>query len=109
VAELLFQRASQVYLWGLPVINPFGMKERSEAKFGAGYNVLPATPDEIYYGTRPACRRPRFEPRPGWPRASPCAQPRALVKGQPGVKLELRDEFLSGRGHLPRVLVTRAA
>ena len=29
-----------------------------------------ATPDEIYYGTRPACRRPRFEPRPGWPRAS---------------------------------------
>jgi hypothetical protein len=39
--ELLFQRASQVYLWALPVINLYGMKEGSEAKFGAGYNVLP--------------------------------------------------------------------
>ncbi len=68
-----------------------------------------ATPDEIYYGTRPACRSPRFEPRPGWPRASPCAQPQVLVKGQPGAKLELRVEFRSGRRHLPRVLVTRAA
>jgi hypothetical protein len=39
--ELLFQRASQIYLWALPVINLYGMKEGSEAKFGAGYNVLP--------------------------------------------------------------------
>ena len=39
--ELLFQRASQVYLWALPVINLYGMKEGSEAKFGADYNVLP--------------------------------------------------------------------
>ena len=39
--ELLFQQASQVYLWALPVINLYGMKEGSEAKFGAGYNVLP--------------------------------------------------------------------
>jgi len=39
--ELLFQRASQVYLWALPVINTYGMKEGSETKFGAGYNVLP--------------------------------------------------------------------
>jgi hypothetical protein len=39
--ELLFQRASQVYLWALPVINLYGMKKGSEAKFGAGYNVLP--------------------------------------------------------------------
>lgn len=39
--ELLFQRASQVYLWALPVINLYGMKEGSEAKFGTGYNVLP--------------------------------------------------------------------
>jgi hypothetical protein len=29
--ELLFQRASQVYLWALPVINLYGMKEGSEA------------------------------------------------------------------------------
>lgn len=40
--ELLFQRASQVYLWALPVINLYGMKDGSEAKFGAGYHVLPA-------------------------------------------------------------------
>jgi hypothetical protein len=39
--ELLFQRASQIYLWALPVINLYGMNEGSEAKFGAGYNVLP--------------------------------------------------------------------
>jgi hypothetical protein len=39
--ELRFQRASQVYLWALPVINLYGMREGSEAKFGAGYNVLP--------------------------------------------------------------------
>src|SRR5262245_24531653 len=39
--ELLFQRASQVYLWALPVINTYGMKDGSEAQFGAGYNVLP--------------------------------------------------------------------
>jgi hypothetical protein len=39
--ELLFQRASQIYLWALPVINTYGMKEGSEGKFGAGYNVLP--------------------------------------------------------------------
>ena len=31
----------QAYLWGLPVLNMYGMKEASEAKFGKGYNVLP--------------------------------------------------------------------
>lgn len=39
--ELLFQRATQTYLWALPLINTMGMKEGSEKKFGAGYNVLP--------------------------------------------------------------------
>jgi hypothetical protein len=39
--ELLFQRASQTYLWAMPLINTMGMKTGSEAKFGAGYNVLP--------------------------------------------------------------------
>jgi hypothetical protein len=39
--ELLFQRATQVYLWALPVINTLGMKNGSEKAFGAGYNVLP--------------------------------------------------------------------
>lgn len=39
--ELLFQRATQVYLWALPLINTMGMKDGSEKVFGAGYNVLP--------------------------------------------------------------------
>src|SRR5580700_9735957 len=39
--ELLFQRATQTYLWAMPLINTLGMKVGSEGKFGAGYNVLP--------------------------------------------------------------------
>jgi hypothetical protein len=39
--ELLFQRATQVYLWALPLINTMGMKTGSEKAFGAGYDVLP--------------------------------------------------------------------
>src|SRR5262245_28438649 len=39
--ELLFQRATQTYLWALPLINTLGMKVGSELTFGGGYNVLP--------------------------------------------------------------------
>ena len=39
--ELLFQRATQTYLWALPLVNTLGMKVGSEKAFGAGYNVLP--------------------------------------------------------------------
>jgi len=39
--ELLFQRATQTYLWAMPVINTLGMQVGSEKTFGAGYNVLP--------------------------------------------------------------------
>ena len=39
--ELLFQRGVQSYLWALPAVNMWAMKEGSEARFGAGYNVLP--------------------------------------------------------------------
>ena len=39
--ELLFQRATQTYLWALPLINTLGMKIGSEKAFGAGYNILP--------------------------------------------------------------------
>jgi hypothetical protein len=39
--ELLYQRATQAYLWALPLINTLGMKFGSEKVFGAGYNVLP--------------------------------------------------------------------
>jgi hypothetical protein len=39
--ELLFQRATQTYLWALPLINTLGMKVGSERAFGEGYNILP--------------------------------------------------------------------
>jgi len=39
--ELLFQRATQTYLWALPLINTLGMKNGSEKVFGAGYHILP--------------------------------------------------------------------
>jgi hypothetical protein len=38
--ELLFQRATQIYLWAMPLINTLGMQVGSEETFGAGYNVL---------------------------------------------------------------------
>jgi hypothetical protein len=39
--EQFFQRAVQTYLWALPALNMYGMKEGSEKVFGKGYNVLP--------------------------------------------------------------------
>ncbi|MFF0919917.1 DUF1254 domain-containing protein [Rhizobium leguminosarum] len=39
--ELFFQRAVQTYLWALPALSMYGMKEGSEKVFGSGYNVLP--------------------------------------------------------------------
>ena len=84
--------------------------------FGGWYNehrphmsLKGATPDEVYFKFRPANRAPRFEPRARWPRGSPCASPQTLVKGQPGVKLELKVKFVSGRSHLPCVTLCRAA
>ena len=39
--ELLFQRATETYLWAMPLINTLGMQVGSEKTFGEGYNVLP--------------------------------------------------------------------
>jgi len=39
--ELLFQRATQVYLWAMPLLNVLGMKTGSEKLFNSGYNILP--------------------------------------------------------------------
>ena len=39
--ELLYQRATQTYLWALPLIKTLGMQRGSEQTFGAGYNILP--------------------------------------------------------------------
>ena len=76
--------------------------ERPHSRFGA------RTPDEIYFGRFPACR-PRFEPRPRWPRRSSCAAPHALVRGQPGAVLKLEVERFGGRSHLPVVSLRRIA
>lgn len=38
--ELFFQRAVQVYLWALPAMNMYSMKEGMEKLHGAGNNVL---------------------------------------------------------------------
>ncbi len=67
------------------------------------------TPNEAYYHRFPANRRPRFERRPRWPRGSPCARPWALVKGTPGVELELEVSYDAGRRHLPIVQLGAAA
>ena len=45
--ELIFQRATQTYLWALPLINTLGIKLGSEKVFGAGYNVLPVWKDRL--------------------------------------------------------------
>src|SRR5579862_7575669 len=42
--ELFFEQGVQAYLWSLPAINMWAMKEGSEKVFGAGYNVLPYWP-----------------------------------------------------------------
>jgi hypothetical protein len=45
--EMTFQRATQLYLWALPSLNMYGMKEASEAEFGKGYNILPIFKDRL--------------------------------------------------------------
>jgi transposase InsO family protein len=68
-----------------------------------------ATPDEVYHHRRPSAKTPRFEPRPRWPRRSPCASPQALICGQPGVALHLVVRYHGGRRHLPVVTLQPAA
>jgi transposase InsO family protein len=86
------------------------LMQRELALFVSWYNghrphsrFAAATPDEIYHRRRPAGRSPRFEPRPRWPRRSPCASPQALIRGQPGARLRLDVLYLGGRRYLPIV------
>jgi len=76
---------------------------RAHTRLGA------ATPDEVYHHRRPAARGQRFEPRPRWPRRSPCASPQTLIRGQPGVALHLAVRFHGGRRHFPTITLKRAA
>lgn len=41
VNDLYYNNAIQAYILTLPILNTIGMRDGSEAKFGAGYNVLP--------------------------------------------------------------------
>jgi hypothetical protein len=45
--ELYFQRAVQVYLWSLPAVNMFAMKDGSAKTYGTGYNVLPVWKERL--------------------------------------------------------------
>jgi transposase InsO family protein len=67
------------------------------------------TPNEVYFGQPPANRLPRIEPRKRWPRASLCANPHALVAGQPGDHFNLEVSYHGRRRHLPIVSLRRAA
>jgi putative transposase len=68
-----------------------------------------ATPDEVYFGRRPRSRRPRYEPRERWPRASPCAGPSAPVGGRTGQRVDLAVRYAQGRRHLPIIELKKAA
>ena len=67
------------------------------------------TPNELYHDHYPANRRPRLEPREGWPRGSPCARPWALVAGKPGDRFSVKVEFHAGSRRRPIVSMKRAA
>jgi hypothetical protein len=67
------------------------------------------TPNEVYEARFPANRKPRLEPRIGWPRGSPCAKPQTLVAGKPGQRFEMTVDFYRKRRHLPIVTLKRAA
>ncbi|MET8796727.1 DUF1254 domain-containing protein [Nocardia sp. NPDC004568] len=46
-AELYYQRAVHAYMTMLPALNVIGMRDGSEAAFGAGYHVLPIWKDRM--------------------------------------------------------------
>jgi len=67
------------------------------------------TPDEVYYDRSPANEAPRFEPRPHWPKGSPCASPQAPPRGEPAARLQLVVRHHGGRRHLPTIQLRQVA
>ncbi len=67
------------------------------------------TPLEVFDHLNPANANPRFEPRPRWPRKSPCAAPQAKIKDKRGTKFALVVSNVKGRRHLPIVRLRPAA
>jgi putative transposase len=96
-----FRRAS--FVRELTLWSSWHNAERPHETLGA------RTPDEIYFHRRPACGSPRFEPRTRWPRGAPCAGPHALIRGRPGVRVDLDVRYTSDRKHLPVVAIRKAA
>ena len=45
--QFLLQRAVQSYMMTLPTLNVIGLRDGSEAEFGAGYSVLPIWKDRM--------------------------------------------------------------
>ncbi|KKL19357.1 hypothetical protein LCGC14_2466280, partial [marine sediment metagenome] len=67
------------------------------------------TPNEVYHDRPAANEAPRIEPRPHWPRQSPCAAPAAPVAGEVGQKVELVVSYHAGRKYLPVIRLKRVA
>ncbi len=67
------------------------------------------TPNEVFFSRPAANEQPRIEPRPRWPRGSPCAAPHVGIEGEPGDPFVLTIDHLAGRRHLPIIRVCRAA
>ena len=67
------------------------------------------TPNEVYFSRPAAHEQPRREPREGWPRGSPCAEPQVDIGGEPGDPIVLEIDCLEGRRHLPILRAHRAA
>jgi hypothetical protein len=67
------------------------------------------TPQEVYEDLVPANTKPRLEPRPQWPRGSPCAAPHAKISSQSGARFLLTLTFMENRRHLPVIELQRVA
>jgi putative transposase len=67
------------------------------------------TPNEVYFGKQPANERPRVEPRPRWPKRSPCALPAAVPWRKVGCVVELVVHHHDADGRLPIVELRSAA
>jgi len=66
------------------------------------------TPNEEYFKQFPANRKPRIEPRPRWPRASPSALPQSLIARKPGDRFTVEVAYLADRHELPIITLRRA-
>jgi hypothetical protein len=67
------------------------------------------TPNEVYFMRPPANEQPRIEPRPKWPRGSPCAKPQVHIDGEPGDAIIVEIDCHQGRRHLPVLRARRVA